>query len=183
MDYQLLTYIQNSRPKGLDSFFQLISEQTTSITIGVITALIFLGLLMQQHKHLLMKGLKLLVVILLNATVVIILKILINRPRPFDTFEDIEKLTSGGSPSFPSGHASEVFALAFAMLFIVKNRVAFYIFLFWAILIAYSRISLGVHYPSDVLVGALIGTGMAYLVSKLFDTYLPEGSPTKNTDL
>ncbi|MEZ4939158.1 MAG: phosphatase PAP2 family protein [Crocinitomicaceae bacterium] len=182
MDHQLLKFIQDSRIVGLDPFFKLICEQTTSITIGAIAALIFMGLIFKQNKRLTMVGMKTLVVILINATVVIILKNIIQRARPFDTYDDIIKLSSGGSPSFPSGHTAEVFALAFSMLFILKNKTVFYLFLAWAILIGYSRMSMGVHYPSDVLVGALIGGGMAYFINFLLEKYLPENSVKENPE-
>lgn len=176
MDYQLLKYIQEHRIESLDPTIQFISKETTSITIGAVSALIFLGILIKKHKSLLMVGLKTLVVIIMNTMVVGVLKIVINRPRPFATYEDIIKLSSGESPSLPSGHSAEVFALAFSMLFILKNKTAFYVFLFWAILVGYTRMATGVHYFSDVLVGAVIGVFMAWLIGWLFEKYLPEKS-------
>jgi undecaprenyl-diphosphatase len=169
MDYQLLKTIQEQRIDSLDWLLKLITEESTSITIGVISAIIFLGI-MRKKKSEWMIGLKILATFLINASVVITLKLIINRPRPFISHEDILKLCSGGSPSMPSGHSSEVFALAFSMLFILKNKTVFYIFFTWAIIIGYTRIALGVHYPSDVLVGAIIGALIAYGCSVFFDS-------------
>ncbi len=178
MDYSILKYIQDHRWASLDELIILISEETTSITIGAISGMIFLGLIIKdKYKNLTLIGLKTLVVIIMNALVIGILKAIVNRPRPFDTYSEIVKMSSGGSPSFPSGHTAEVFALAFSMLFILKNKIAFYIFLAWAIIVAYTRLATGVHYPSDVLAGALIGAAMAYLIAKLFEKYLPEVNP------
>lgn len=181
VDYQLLKYIQEHRIESLDFLIIGVSEETTSVTICTISAMIFLGILMKQHKNLIMVGLKTLVVVIMNAMVVGILKALVDRPRPFDTYDTITKLSAVGSPSFPSGHTAEVFTLAFSMLFILKNKIAFYIFFAWAIIVAYTRLANGVHYPSDVLVGAIIGSLMAKLIAWLFEKYLPDNpKPSKS---
>lgn len=65
-----------------------------------------------------------------------------------------------GERSFPSNHASNMFALATFMSFVLPQ----FSFLWygWAFLIAYSRVYCGVHYPGDVIAGAILG----YLISK-----------------
>lgn len=68
--------------------------------------------------------------------------------------------------SFPSGHATTVFALAAVLGFL--SRPWFYPGLALAVVIALSRISLGVHYPTDVLAGALVGLMGAYAARVMF---------------
>lgn len=64
----------------------------------------------------------------------------------------------GGSYGFPSCHAANSFALAsFLTLLFANRKLSLFIFA-WAVLNSYSRVYLGVHYPGDLLVGAIIGT-------------------------
>lgn len=86
-----------------------------------------------------------------------------DRPRPFAT-HPAAHVWGGRShdPSFPSDHASASYAIAFTVL--MFDRVAGSIFLAAATLIGVGRVFIGVHYPADVLAGALVGLGAALLV-------------------
>lgn len=79
----------------------------------------------------------------------------------------------GGMYSFVSSHAANSFSLVAFILTILKGRKwAFrYYFLFWAILHSYSRIYLGVHYPGDIICGALLGLLVGFFVAKLYLYY------------
>lgn len=87
------------------------------------------------------------------------------RPRPFTAHPALTHLLSAPSldPSFPSDHAAVAVAIAFAVL--AFSRRAGLLFLAAATLIALSRIALGMHYPSDVLAGMLVGWAAAALVT------------------
>jgi len=89
------------------------------------------------------------------------------RPRPFAAHPGQLHLFTGGSldPSFPSDHAAAAFAIAVAVLaFSRRLGVAF---LAVAALVAASRVVEGLHYPSDVLAGAAVGTAAAIVVTRL----------------
>ena len=84
-----------------------------------------------------------------------------HRPRPFVTYQ-VHQLISENGWSFPSGHSAFFFAMATAIyLYNKKWGVGFFLA---AILMNISRIIAGVHYPSDILGGAIIGMAVAYIV-------------------
>ncbi len=114
-------------------------------------------------------GVLLLLVLACNLIVgEIVIKNLIARARPFINREDIILLIQQPSGySFPSSHASSSFAAAFVLTKANKKLVWFYLPSF---LIAFSRIFLYVHHPSDILAGIFLGTLLAWLV------YLPFNS-------
>jgi undecaprenyl-diphosphatase len=87
------------------------------------------------------------------------------RPRPFTTHAAMTHVLGARTtdPSFPSDHAAAAFAIAFAVF--AFSRRAGAVFLVVATLIGLSRIALGMHYPSDVLAGLLVGLAAATLVT------------------
>jgi undecaprenyl-diphosphatase len=76
----------------------------------------------------------------------------------------------GGTYGFISSHSANMFALATYLFFIFKNNIkniGYYLFP-WAAIIAYSRIYLGVHYPTDITIGAIVGIVIGITVYKLY---------------
>ena len=76
----------------------------------------------------------------------------------------------GGLYGFVSSHASNTFAMAVFMGMILKS---FYprimvLLLLWATIVSYSRIYAGVHYPADIIIGALLGSLLALLIFKTY---------------
>ena len=94
------------------------------------------------------------------------------RPRPFAALADV-RLLINKSPldkSFPSDHASIAFAIAFAVFFVDRRWGV--VLLTLAALVSIGRVFVGVHYPSDILAGALLGLICAFLVHRLIHYFL-----------
>lgn len=94
----------------------------------------------------------------------VFLKNLICRPRPFyqegAVYESIIKLPSGYS--FPSGHSASSFAAAASISLVIRKKHITIMLIIAASLMAFSRIYLYVHYPTDILAGALLGIILAF---------------------
>ena len=92
------------------------------------------------------------------------LKYSIDRLRPYDKYPDrIHAIEKEDSPSFPSGHTAAAFSLATSLSITYPKWYVIAPSALWACSVGYARINQGVHYPSDVLTGAVIGTGCAFL--------------------
>lgn len=100
-----------------------------------------------------------------------LIRLFYHRPRPFVTL-DVYQLIPQTSWAFPSGHATFFFALSTAA-YIYNKRwgIAFYLA---TLLMTASRVAAGVHYPSDILGGALIGIAVTYAVFYIVRKILPK---------
>ena len=98
----------------------------------------------------------------IQSTVIYSLKFLIQRQRPFLFLEIASKLSKGPGeildPSFPSAHAA--FSFMMATLLAAWFPRYWIIFFIIAVFVSWTRIYLGVHYPTDVIVGAILGYGI-----------------------
>lgn len=92
------------------------------------------------------------------------------RARPFVSHQ-VNQLIEYNSQeaSFPSGHACFYFALSTIIYFYNKKLgIAFYVF---SLLIVFSRVFVGIHWPSDILAGAVLGILVGWILNKLFRKY------------
>ena len=94
--------------------------------------------------------------------IVEIIRWLYFRPRPFVALQVRQLLEHSASSSFPSGHAAFFFALS-AVIYLY-NKKAGWAFFAASFLISLARIFVGIHYPSDILIGAIIGIFFGWLI-------------------
>lgn len=90
------------------------------------------------------------------------------RPRPTDAHPGeavLHFVSPSADPSFPSDHAAAAFAIAFAVLFVVRRAGVW--FLVAAAAVGISRILIGLHYPGDVVAGAAVGFSAAWVVHRV----------------
>ena len=93
-----------------------------------------------------------------------VLKPIINRKRPVDSYPgEVFTISPAHSGSFPSGHTSLAFSTATTIALQYKKWYIVVPAYLWAGSVGYSRMYLGKHYPSDVLAGAAVGIGSAFL--------------------
>jgi undecaprenyl-diphosphatase len=144
------------------------SNSDAYISLGIPATMATAGLI-QHDEKLLRNACVTFAAIGVNSAITLAMKYSFNRTRPYITYPDIAKKSKGGSPSFPSGHTSMAFATATSLSLEYPKWYVIVPAYTWAGTVGYSRMHLGVHYPSDVLIGAIVGAGSAwltYMVSK-----------------
>lgn len=153
------------RNKLFDILMPLLSQLGTW---EILLALVFI-FVMFEKKEARRVGIFLVAGLLLSYLIVSILKMWITRPRPFLVLPNVHLLVKDSGFSFPSGHASNAFMVA-TLFFIFSKRLYFLYFV--ALGIAVSRIYVGVHFPSDVIAGALIGITLGCLIMRFGAVFL-----------
>jgi membrane-associated phospholipid phosphatase len=174
LDIKLLRTFNIDRNTNLDPSFKLITETASPLSMACPLSIYAVGLI-KRDSTIRRKGMYIAGTMAISAAITVSAKFGFNRPRPFITHSDIIQLTDVGSNSFPSGHTSNAFATATAFTFAYPKWYVALPSFAWASAVGYSRMHLGVHYPSDVAVGALVGAGSAWLScwlsKKIFETY------------
>lgn len=158
-DLAVLDFIQEHLGGGFfDSFMMAVTSLGDSGILWIALAAVLL-IFKRSRKYGLMVALALILgALICNVT----LKPLVARIRPYELAESVKLLISAPTDySFPSGHTTASFAAASSLFFSrAKGR---YAVLALAVLVAFSRLYLYVHYPTDVLTGMLIGIFCGWL--------------------
>ncbi|WP_143306736.1 phosphatase PAP2 family protein [Chitinophaga vietnamensis] len=161
IDINLLDAINGPSTHG-DQTCKFLTESTYPLSIAT-TAGLFTAGLIRHDSSLKWSAYQLAATQIVAAGAAFVLKRVVNRERPYDKYDFIVRKQKAEPYSFPSGHASIAFATATSLTLQFKKWYIAVPAFVWAGAVGYSRMELGMHYPSDVLGGALVGAGSAWL--------------------
>lgn len=140
----------------------------TVFGMSYVLALLFFPLWLTRRRTV---AVDLIVVMLLSIAFEMALKALVARDRPFVALDDLNTvqinfLNTASGYSFPSGHATRAFAVGILLWLSFKGSIRHLIPL-GAALVAFSRVFMGLHWPTDVIAGALLGTVLAFSIHEI----------------
>lgn len=165
IDIDILNKINSNRNATLDPTFKAITNTAVPLSIATPVVLYSIGLI-KKDSLIKQKALIVSETFLASAFITLASKKIIKRERPYLRYAQLEPVVFENSYSMPSGHTSTAFATATSLSLAYPKWYVIAPSFIWAGSVGYSRMHLGVHYPSDVLVGALVGSVSAYLTSK-----------------
>ena len=171
LDQQLFLFLNSLNSPFWDQVMHAISGKVIWVPL-YLAILIILGI---KYKR---KFLVILLFIILAATLAdqtsVLFKNLVQRLRPCHepSLEGLIHLVNGecgGKFGFVSSHAANSFNVALISLLFIKKRWYTISIILWALVVGYSRIYLGVHYPGDVICGLLLGALIGWSIYKLYE--------------
>jgi membrane-associated phospholipid phosphatase len=177
-DVRTVKKIQQNRTAGKTSFFTTMSGSAAPVSAGVPLVLFVKGLI-EKDKTEKKQALYMVESAIVSQAITFGMKEIFNRKRPAEHDPSIISLKKTNSASFPSGHTSIAFSTATSISILYPKWYVIVPSYTWASLVGYSRMYLGVHYPTDIIAGAVVGGGSAWLSYKLNKwMHKPKGKST-----
>ncbi|MDP2655490.1 MAG: phosphatase PAP2 family protein [bacterium] len=166
LDTQLFYLLNNlaGQSQLFDDVIVFLASYLAYVLIIVFLALVFFSHYQRREKLqiLFITGIS---VIVARFGIAELIRLFYHRPRPFSVLDNVQQLLTSNEWSFPSGHATFFFALSTAVyLYNKKWGIGFFTA---TILMTISRVIAGIHYPSDIIGGAVIGIAVAYLTFRV----------------
>lgn len=160
IDDRIMIDLSEHRTPVQTDFFMFLSKYNNLVNVGV-PAGVFAAGVINNDKGTRQNALYIASSSAVNLLLTTVIKKIVKRPRPFLGKVRINAVYQPGSTSFPSGHASSSFTTATALSQVYSKWYVIAPAYLWAGSVSYSRMYLGVHYPTDVATGAILGTGTA----------------------
>jgi len=159
LDQQLFLFLNSFNSPFWDQVMSIISGTATWIPL-YLAILIYLGV--KLRKKFLVLILTIIIAVTLSDQISVLIKNSVHRLRPchepsLEGMVHLVKGYCGGLYGFVSSHASNSFMVAMLCLLLIRRCWFTWFIIIWALVIGYSRIYLGVHYPGDVICGSLLG--------------------------
>ncbi len=173
IDQQLLFWLNGSDSLFTDGVMTTLTAGTTWIPLYI--ALFYLVLKNNETmaQVLLTIGCAAACVLVTAGITNLVIKPLVARPRPCDDplikyAVDVVSGVSAGNYSFFSAHAANTSALVMFLALLIRNKLFIVTMIIWSLLNCYTRLYLGVHYPSDILCGLLFGSLMGFMAYVIY---------------
>jgi len=168
IDTHCLLEINGSHTDFFDTFFALVTSTATWVPLYLAIMVVIFA---KYRRTGFWVALALILTIVLSDQISVLIKNLVHRLRPSHAIALKGLLNlpvgEGGQYGFVSSHATNSFALAVVVASLAKSRLLWVTMLIWAALNGFSRIYVGVHYPLDVLCGAILGILIGWGIYRL----------------
>lgn len=171
IDVDLLRDIHGKYTPENGKYWKPLTQSVTPTTGGIIGGILITSYIRKDSVNF-DRALKMGTGQFINGVLTTVLKVGIHKPRPFVTYPNyFTKQSEAGSYSLPSGHTSMAFTLAMGLTLSYPKWYVIAPALLYAGAIGYSRMYLGVHYPSDIAAGIVLGVGSACASHYLFKPF------------
>lgn len=175
-DTEIFLYLNNLGTEQWDQFWLWVTNKKSWIPLYFIFLVISYFHLRKRKSMLALAFCVILLITFVDQSTSSFFKPKVGRLRPcyFEMLDGLVRLVKdscGGKYTFFSGHSSNSFAIATFLGFLLKDwsRWFFVFLIFWAGMVAYSRVYIGVHFPLDIFVGAVWGSLFGWFAYLLFE--------------
>ena len=165
-DAKLAMSINEKQTSAKTQYCKLNANSVTMVNFGA-PLVVFSAGVIKHDKKMQKDAADMMGAFALSSVVTHLAKNAFHKERPYERYSQITKRSSGGGYSFPSGHTSAAFTTATSISLCYPKWYVIAPAYIWAGSVGYSRVYQGVHYPSDVLAGAVVGAGSAWLTYKI----------------